>query len=436
MGMTIISTRATEFTGQPLRQPATTHPDGRVTPQHEVRTLRNAFRETFPGAAIDTSRWDVTQTGVGMTATVTAGTLQIATGTTSGDEFVLTSVQSYTLPLRLNVSVALSQRIANQQFFVEMISVDEDGIEDGLNAAAWRLESTVATNAIYEVQEAGLARLASAASPIATTAAQSLFEIEANSDDCTFHSRVPDSQTARTSSYVRHTQMPDPLATYKLRIRARNTATAASNTTMTVALVGAVEHHEITAEITSGKGSVAASGALAVHLTSATTGTALAIAGTSPVNTATPGNPVMIAGIGVSANPAVVTTARNANLLMTLLGAPVTKPFAIPESDWQFGCTAVVSNTTDLVVKAAAGAAIRNYITGISYQNTNATATEVVIKDGATVVWRGYAAASMSVPAVVTFPTPLKGTANTAVNFANITTAASVYVNAQGFIGP
>ena len=47
-------------------------------------------------------------------------------------------------------------------------------------------------------------------------------------------------------------------------------------------------------------------------------------------------------------------------------------------------------------------------------------------------IWRGNLPANApNVP--IEFPDPLRTTANAALNFACITTAAAVYVNAQGF---
>ena len=83
------------------------------------------------------------------------------------------------------------------------------------------------------------------------------------------------------------------------------------------------------------------------------------------------------------------------------------------------------------VLTGAAG--VRNYVTGLQLKGTNAVATEVVVKDGSTVIWRGHLSASMTRMDVITFSTPLRGTAATALNFACITPDASVYVNAQGY---
>jgi hypothetical protein len=105
-------------------------------------------------------------------------------------------------------------------------------------------------------------------------------------------------------------------------------------------------------------------------------------------------------------------------------------------SRWNYaGATGGITNTADVAVMAAGGASVRNYMTGLQYQNTSATASEIVVKDGATVIWRGYAVANMAAPASLAFATPLKGTANTALNVAMLTTATATIVSAQGFQG-
>lgn len=117
----------------------------------------------------------------------------------------------------------------------------------------------------------------------------------------------------------------------------------------------------------------------------------------------------------------------------TLNGALVVKPYAIPESCWQG--TGILTTTADLAIKTAAGANVRNYVTDISYQNTSATATGVVIKDGSTVIAQFHAPASMAVPAAINLNVPIRGTANTAINVAALVTAANVLVNLTGHIG-
>lgn len=150
-------------------------------------------------------------------------------------------------------------------------------------------------------------------------------------------------------------------------------------------------------------------------------------------------NQVPIRGYGVArtANPATYTNGVASDLTITTVGALVAKPYSIPELDWQYaGVAGGIIDTVDKVAKAAGAAGIRNYVTGVDLINVGTVATEFVIKDGATVVWRTFLPANMTTPVDVTFSTPLRGTAATAVNLACITTGAAVYANTQGYQAP
>ncbi len=109
---------------------------------------------------------------------------------------------------------------------------------------------------------------------------------------------------------------------------------------------------------------------------------------------------------------------------------------ALSSAFWRYaGVAGGITDAADVTLAAAGGASVRNYLASIQYHNTSATASEIVIKDGSTVIWRGYAPASMTVPATVAFEVPLKGTANTALNVAMITTGTATRVSAQGYQG-
>lgn len=147
-------------------------------------------------------------------------------------------------------------------------------------------------------------------------------------------------------------------------------------------------------------------------------------------------NPVMVGGVVRAAVPPITFVAGDAvRDTMTSSGAKVVKAFSVPEAEWSF-TAAAVTNTTDVVLAATAGASLRRYITGLQVKGTNAVATEIVLKDGATVIWRGHLSASMVNSDSYQFAIPLKTTANAALNFACITTAANVYVAAQGYTAP
>ena len=169
--------------------------------------------------------------------------------------------------------------------------------------------------------------------------------------------------------------------------------------------------------------------AVAIHPTSV-------LNGQSAHDAVIAGAPVRIAGRGLSAAYATVATGDTVDLMCTLQGVQTVRPYTIPELEWSYASAAGgVVNTTDVVLAAAAGAGLRRYIVSMGLSNNSATATEVVLKDGATIIWRGHLPANA--PNLhIDFGTPLRTTANAALNFACITTAAAVYVNAQGYIAP
>jgi len=115
--------------------------------------------------------------------------------------------------------------------------------------------------------------------------------------------------------------------------------------------------------------------------------------------------------------------------------------FALSGSRWSYAAAAggITNTTTAVTIAAAAGAGLRNYLTGLQiFADTLGTATEIVIRDGAagTVLWRGKInTGGAFVGAEIKFTCPLKGTANTLMEFATLTASGtgSVYVNAQGY---
>lgn len=114
---------------------------------------------------------------------------------------------------------------------------------------------------------------------------------------------------------------------------------------------------------------------------------------------------------------------------------------AIPASNpsviepWSYaGPLGGITDTADDVIIAAAGAGKSNYLTSLQISNTHASVdTEVVVKDGSTVIWRREFKALGVGPADIVFARPLISSNNTALNVAAITTGAKVYVNAQGY---
>ena len=225
----------------------------------KIQSMQRKWRDGFPGAELNTDLWNLVQQGAGQTITLTGGELRIAAGTTANQETIIHTKELFMVPFRVMFGMYLSQRIANQEFYLGLVS------EDGEDLAEWKLDGTTATNGKNDTQNTGLLR-AGANSTILTTASYSILEIEPFVDETWFHSRFLDSASGRSASFVRHRNIPDPNKKYYARIRVKNLGAApASSTTLYVAFVAIQDYSELTTEITAGRGGVAAGHAIPVY---------------------------------------------------------------------------------------------------------------------------------------------------------------------------
>lgn len=251
-----------------------------------------------------------------------------------------------------------------------------------------------------------------------------------------------------TTRGSRAANVPNDDVQLYIQVRATNgTSAPASTTTATIGFVKLEPYNAESVSIASvrpqssnhalpviGTGT---SNRLPVDIQTSATGTgSITIQGTAAHDAVAVGNPVMTGAIARTSNAVAAASGDVVTALANLVGVPVMLPYAIPESTWQYGSSTAVTNTSDVAVKAAAAAGIRNYVTGLQYHNTSATSSTIVVKDGATVIWACQAPASMTAPANIQFPVPLRGTAATALNVAMLTTATNTFVAAQGFIAP
>jgi hypothetical protein len=402
----------------------------------KIKSTQKKFRDSFGGSSVDANKWDVV-TGAGASVTVSGGNLVVGSGTTINSDTYLLSKDMFTIPFRLSFGLALSQRIANQTFSVEAISIDPNtGKPDGLNIIGMVYDGTTATTAKYRVGNGGFAPT-DTSNTFPTTASGSIYEVEPFADESWFHGGVIDSNVARSNSYRRHSNIPDPNCYYKIRLRWLNGGTApASNTNATIAFVACQDYAELTAEITAGRGQSIAGQALGVQVVGGNLTSPQSIQGAYAHDAATAHNPVKIGGRALNVAPAAVSASGDlTDITATMVGALITKPYAIPEADWSYAPAAAITVNTDTAIKTAGSAGIRNYVTGMQLINTSATATEVILKDGATALWRGYLPASMTQMIPIVFNTPLRGTAATAINFQAVA-VANIYVNVQGYQAP
>ncbi len=158
------------------------------------------------------------------------------------------------------------------------------------------------------------------------------------------------------------------------------------------------------------------------------------IVGAAAHGAAVSGNPVLVGLEGRSSDQTAVDSGDVTRVLASLLGKQVQLPFSLPANTWSYTtANGGVTDTADDEAKAAGAAGVRHYITGAQVVNGHGTtSTEVVVKDGATVLWRGWAQAAGG-GCAATFNPPLRGTAATAVNVANVTNASQTYISVQGY---
>lgn len=95
--------------------------------------------------------------------------------------------------------------------------------------------------------------------------------------------------------------------------------------------------------------------------------------------------------------------------------------------------TASATDTTETTVIAAQGTNTFLYITSITVANSSATNTTCAIKDGSSTVWVLPALARDGHS--ITFPVPLRLSANTALKFAAEGSVTTMYVSAAGYVG-
>ena len=237
----------------------------------KVKSVQKKFRDSFVGASLNAAKWD-SAIGTGGTVTTGSGVLTMGSGTTANAQTSIITKETFTIPFRVNIGLTLSQRIANQTFIVEAVSVDPvTGVPDGLHSIGLRWDGTTATQGKYAVQNSGTTELVSAAVTLPTTASGGFYEIEPFADEAWFHGGTLDSSGGRANSYRRHQQIPEPNAVFKIRLRWLNGASApASNTNAVVQYISVQDYAELTAEITAGRGQTVAGQAIGVAVVSGT----------------------------------------------------------------------------------------------------------------------------------------------------------------------
>jgi hypothetical protein len=225
-------------------------------------------------------KWDVTTTGGLATPVPAAGVLAVALGTVAGAGFSMISKEIFTVPSLVNVGFRLSQKIANNEFYIELVKwtptnpltpFDGFGTVDETCVAAWRVAGTDTTSVTIARSEVNNGQAGRTQSGNITTVTHSgsdaTFSLRLESDEVWFTSRTPNSTGSQSAAAgVSQLVVPDPNAYYKIRIRALNNGVPATNTTVTIYYAQAIDLTEVNVTVQGGDGSQAPGQALPVSL--------------------------------------------------------------------------------------------------------------------------------------------------------------------------
>lgn len=312
----------------------------------KMKSVQKKWRDSFTVAGPpNPAKWDVHTLAGGSASIVSEGTLTLTSGSVAtGETAYVLSKETFTIPFRASVGMTLSSRVAGHTFRIEAVSVDPStGLPDGQHSIAWAFEGTTATQAIYEVQNGGLARLRSPQSTVVTTASNGVYELEPFADEAWFHSTTLDAVASRANSYRRHRQIPDPNALFKIKLGWTN-ATNIASANAVIEYISVQDYAELTAEITAGRGNAVAGNAMNMVPVGTTTvsGTVTANIGTGAV--AAGANLIGDVGQQYRANATGAATVRNivsaastnATNLKTAAGRVVGFSFANTNAAWRY----------------------------------------------------------------------------------------------------
>ena len=298
---------------------------------------------------------------------------------------------------------------------------------------------TTATNASVDAQRRGWNSGDTAATVVSTAAPGHIMQFSVDGRNAFWADAAPTSTgtpvfTPRASRYA---NMPDQDVPLHVFIWLFNGSTApASTTTWTIGFISVEDTINLPVYLAGNRAQsmplpVVFNSAQSVSITGTPTVVASGTVGPAAHDAAISGNPVRTAGRAVTANYTPVAAGDVADFISTTVGVQVTKPYAIPGTEWNANLSLTTTTAAPMIGAAAAG--LKRHITAAQMINTGAAAVDVFILDGTTERWR--MTLPPNVPFPVEFPTELTTTAATALNV-NLSATGTVRFNAQGYTAP
>lgn len=204
------------------------------------------LREDFSGSALNAD-WSVVALGSGHTINVTNSQLDISTGTTANTETIIRSTKTFKIPLQIAFIARLSQRIANQEFYLEFID------STGQHYVRWMFDGTNDQSAKITSSNANVLNGPNTVSIYPSNTFRS-FYIRNLVDETLFINRDLDQVAQQRLQYHVNRLLPDPNRDYYIQIRAKNLTTApGSSTTFSIDAIIVHDWYNLTAEISSGQ---------------------------------------------------------------------------------------------------------------------------------------------------------------------------------------
>lgn len=257
------------------------------------------FKDDFPGTSLNASNWTVSQAaGTGTSFSVANSQLSFVTGTTANDYIAFTSKQTFTLPFRAEIILNMSQRIANQSFYFEMVNASgtsatalaATGVTTGTTQAAYLFNGAVATTGMVVAQNQGVKNTVDTANTIGSTALNTIFEIDARAQSTDYATRVSEAAgSANITNNGRELSILDPGEQYFLQIRYVCTTAPATTTTVNVFRVLVENTNDTAVEISSGRGQISLQRSLPVLVNSGALASVGVVSSSTMLNTSATG---------------------------------------------------------------------------------------------------------------------------------------------------
>lgn len=204
-------------------------------------------RYPFEGTALPAD-WAIAAQGTGMAVAVAGGALTITTGTTASAITRVTCSLAFIPRCRVRFIAKLSQRIANQTFYLEVRNAA------GTTYARYKFTGTTNTVCAVESAYASVANVEKSPGTIGATSTSNLYDIRLDMDRAIYSIIAADAAAIMSPSVLFDRNVPANEDELFIEIRAENAASVpASTTTFTIESVMISDMENVAVEIVPGQ---------------------------------------------------------------------------------------------------------------------------------------------------------------------------------------